>query len=95
MNLILQACESKTSHVSIDRFVFCSDLICWNLSSHVFCTKMKSKREKEAVLLSLSARTSILLRQLVTATNYIFQNEKKLTICANSISRMIRVIDHN
>ncbi len=43
MNLLLHVCESRTLHVSIDRFVFCSDLFA-QISFHVRKWIRKRKR---------------------------------------------------
>jgi hypothetical protein len=48
---MLHVCESRTSHVSIDRFAFCSDL----LLEFLFMYEDEFEREKNAVLLSLSS----------------------------------------
>jgi hypothetical protein len=51
MNLMLHVCESRTSHVSIDRFAFCSDL----LLEFFFMYEDEFERKKNAVFLSLSS----------------------------------------
>jgi hypothetical protein len=48
MNLLLHVCESRTSHVSIDRFAFCSDLFA-RISFHV--RKWIRKKEKRNILI--------------------------------------------
>jgi hypothetical protein len=48
MNLLLRVCESRTSHVSIDRFAFCSDFFA-RISSHV--RRWISKRRRRSVFI--------------------------------------------
>jgi hypothetical protein len=48
MNLLLRVCESSTSHVSIDRFAFCSDLFA-RISSSV--RRWIRKRKKRNVII--------------------------------------------
>jgi hypothetical protein len=48
MNLLLRVCESSTSHVSIDRFAFCSDLSA-RISS--FVRRWIRKKERRSVII--------------------------------------------
>jgi hypothetical protein len=48
MNLLLHVCELKTSHVSIDRFAFCSNLFA-RISFHV--RKWIRKRKKRNIFI--------------------------------------------
>jgi hypothetical protein len=49
MNLLLHVCESKTLHVSIDRFAFCSDLIA-RICSHVRRWIRKKKKSNVIII---------------------------------------------
>jgi hypothetical protein len=51
MNLLLRVCESSTSHVSIDRFAFCS-----NLSARISSSVrrwIRKRRKRSAIIIEL------------------------------------------